>query len=51
MEKVKISPTQLFSHIVLFKLGSLIVVGLGMKAVQDAWLAILLGMLKANQNT
>lgn len=44
MEKAKISAKQLFSLIVLFELGSAIVVGLGMKAKQDAWLAILLGM-------
>jgi len=44
MEKAKISSKQLFSLIVLFELGSAVVVGLGMDAKQDAWLAILLGM-------
>lgn len=43
MEKAKISSKQLFSLIVLFELGSAVVVGLGMNAKQDAWLAILLG--------
>lgn len=45
MEKAKISSRQLFSLIALFEIGSAVVVGLGMKAKQDAWLAILLGML------
>lgn len=45
MEKGKISQRQLFSLMVLFEIGSAIVVGLGMKAKQDAWLAILLGMI------
>ncbi|PLR79098.1 spore gernimation protein KB [Bacillus sp. V3-13] len=44
MEKVQISPSQLFALIFLFELGSAVVVGLGMQAKQDAWLAILLGM-------
>lgn len=45
MEKSKISTRQLFSLMVLFEIGSAIVVGLGMKAKQDAWLAIILGMV------
>lgn len=45
MEKAKISSKQLFTLIVLFEIGSAVVVGLGMKAKQDAWLAILLGMI------
>lgn len=45
MEKAKISSKQLFALIVLFEIGSAVVVGLGMKAKQDAWLAILLGMV------
>lgn len=45
MDKGKISSRELFSLIVLFELGSAIVVGLGMKAKQAAWLAILLGMI------
>ncbi|MEH6904902.1 GerAB/ArcD/ProY family transporter [Neobacillus drentensis] len=40
----KISPFQLFCLMYLFELGSAIVVGLGLQAKQDAWLAILLGM-------
>lgn len=45
MSCYKISPKQLFVLMVLFQVGSSIVVGLGMKAKQDAWIAILLGML------
>jgi spore germination protein KB len=45
MEKVKISPFQMFSLIFLFELGSAVVVGLGVQAKQDAWIAILIGML------
>lgn len=45
MEKVKISSIQMFSLIFLFELGSAVVVGLGVQAKQDAWLAILIGML------
>ncbi|UOF88820.1 spore germination protein [Fodinisporobacter ferrooxydans] len=45
MENGKISPSQLFSLLFLFELGSAVVVGLGMQAKQDAWIAILLGML------
>ncbi|MDR6225210.1 GerAB/ArcD/ProY family transporter [Desmospora profundinema] len=44
MEKAKISAFQLFSLILLFELGSALVVGLGMDAEKDAWLAILIGM-------
>ncbi|ANE48094.1 hypothetical protein SY83_19395 [Paenibacillus swuensis] len=40
----QISVRQLFCMVVLFELGSAIVVGLGMDAGQDAWIAILLGM-------
>ncbi|WP_191565445.1 GerAB/ArcD/ProY family transporter [Metabacillus idriensis] len=45
MEKVKISPFQMFSLIFLFEIGSAVVVGLGVQAKQDAWIAILIGML------
>jgi spore germination protein KB len=45
MESAKISPYQLFSLIVLFELGTALVVPLGMEAKQDAWLAILLGLI------
>ncbi|WP_379971334.1 GerAB/ArcD/ProY family transporter [Ectobacillus sp. sgz5001026] len=45
MDKEKISPFQLFCLMYLFELGSSIVVGVGLQAKQDAWLAILLGMM------
>lgn len=44
MEKAKISLYQLFVLILLFELGSAILVPLAIDAKQDAWLAILLGM-------
>ncbi|MGZ4161152.1 MAG: GerAB/ArcD/ProY family transporter [Neobacillus sp.] len=44
MEKAKINPSQLFVLVVLFEMGSAILVGLGAGAKQDAWIAILLGM-------
>jgi spore germination protein KB len=40
----KIQPIQLFVLIVLFEIGSTIVVGLGLEAKQDAWLVILIAM-------
>jgi spore germination protein KB len=43
LEKAKINGGQLFVMMVLFELGSALLVGLGMDAKQDAWLAILLG--------
>ncbi|WDL89781.1 spore germination protein (plasmid) [Priestia aryabhattai] len=45
MEKAKISTSQLFILMVLFELGSALLVPLAIDAKQDAWLAILLGML------
>lgn len=45
MGTAKISPIQLFCLMFIFELGSAIVVGLGIQAKQDAWLAILLGMV------
>jgi spore germination protein KB len=45
MEKAKISAVQLFILMVLFELGSALLVPLAIRAKQDAWLAILLGML------
>jgi len=42
---MKISSYQFFILIVMFELGSAIVLGLGMQAKEDAWIAILLGML------
>ncbi|MGM0876082.1 MAG: GerAB/ArcD/ProY family transporter [Bacillota bacterium] len=44
MIQKKIQPIQLFVLMVLFELGSSVVVGLGLEAKQDAWLAISLGM-------
>ncbi|MFS0616797.1 GerAB/ArcD/ProY family transporter [Priestia megaterium] len=45
MEKAKISASQLFILMVLFELGSALLVPLAIRAKQDAWLGILLGML------
>ena len=45
MEKAKISAKQLFILMVLFELGTAMLVPLAMRAKQDAWLAILLGMI------
>ncbi|MGG0419557.1 GerAB/ArcD/ProY family transporter [Priestia aryabhattai] len=45
MEKAKISVIQLFVLMVLYELGSALLVPLAIGAKQDAWLAILLGML------
>ncbi|MCL6572386.1 MAG: spore germination protein [Bacillus sp. (in: Bacteria)] len=44
MEKAKIKASQLFILVVLFEMGSAILVGLGANAKQDAWIAILLGL-------
>jgi len=44
MEKVKISQNQLLFLIILFELGSAIVIGYGMEAKQDAWIAALVAM-------
>lgn len=44
MEKAKISPRQLFVLMVLFQLGSSIIIPVGLTAKQDAWLAVLGGM-------
>lgn len=44
MENAKISPHQLFSLIVLFELGTALIVPLGVEAKQDAWLTELLGL-------
>ncbi|WP_332696193.1 GerAB/ArcD/ProY family transporter [Halalkalibacter lacteus] len=45
MEKVKISSYQFFSLMMLFQLGTAVVVGFGVNAKKDAWLAIFLGMI------
>ncbi|MFP3122082.1 spore germination protein [Ectobacillus funiculus] len=44
MEKAKISAWQLFCIIVLFELGTSLVVSVGIGAKQDAWLAILVSL-------
>lgn len=44
MEKAKISAVQLFVLMLLFELGSSLLVPLAIEAKQDAWLAILFGM-------
>ncbi len=43
MEKAKISANQLFVLILLFELGSALLIPLAVEAKQDAWMAILLG--------
>ncbi|UOR11455.1 GerAB/ArcD/ProY family transporter [Halobacillus amylolyticus] len=45
MEKVKISGGQLFILMFLFELGTAIVIGPGLGAEKDAWLAVLLGLI------
>jgi spore germination protein KB len=45
VEKVKINPSQLFVLIILFEMGSALVVALATDAKQDAWIAVLLGMV------
>jgi spore germination protein KB len=45
MEKAKISASQLFILMVLFELGTSLLLPVAMEAKQDAWLAILLGMV------
>ncbi|MDX5475797.1 MAG: spore germination protein [Bacillaceae bacterium] len=45
MEKEKINPFQLFVLMVLFELGSAIVIAIGVDAKQGAWLSIFLGLL------
>lgn len=44
MEKAKINASELVALMSLFEIGSAVVVGLGMQAKQDAWMAILIGM-------
>jgi spore germination protein KB len=45
MEKAKIDAIQLFVLILLFELGSALLIPLAVELKQDAWLAILLGMI------
>ncbi|AZK45826.1 GerAB/ArcD/ProY family transporter [Paenibacillus lentus] len=44
MEKIRISPLQFFSLVLLFELGTALVVNLGLEAKKDEWLAILIGL-------
>ncbi|WML39324.1 GerAB/ArcD/ProY family transporter [Neobacillus sp. OS1-2] len=44
MEKAKIKASQMFILVVLFEMGSAILVGLGASAKQDAWISMLLGL-------
>ena len=44
MEKAKVSAFQMFVLIVLFEMGSAILLGLGSQVKQDAWIAILFGL-------
>ncbi|MEH7504864.1 GerAB/ArcD/ProY family transporter [Neobacillus drentensis] len=44
MENAKVKTSQMFILVVLFEMGSAILVGLGAQAKQDAWIAILLGL-------
>jgi spore germination protein KB len=44
LEKIKINPYQLFVLIVLFEMGSALVVALATDAKQDGWITLLLGM-------
>jgi spore germination protein KB len=45
MEKAKISGYQLFVLVMLFEMGSAILFGPGAAAKQDAWIAVLLGLI------
>src|SRR5690242_5217840 len=45
MSKMNISLIQLLCLIVLFELGSAILIGVGIEAKQDAWLAIMIAMI------
>ncbi|WP_110930887.1 GerAB/ArcD/ProY family transporter [Paenibacillus bouchesdurhonensis] len=44
MEKIKITPLQVFALMLLFQLGTALVVNLGLEVHKDEWLAILLGL-------
>ncbi|XEC94728.1 GerAB/ArcD/ProY family transporter [Paenibacillus tarimensis] len=45
MENAKLGPFQLFSLIVLFEIGTALMLPLGLDAKQDAWVAILVGLV------
>jgi spore germination protein KB len=47
VENARISGWQLFVLITLFEIGSAFLVGLAMNAKQDAWIAILVGMISS----
>ncbi len=47
MENARISGWQLFVLITLFEIGSAFLIGLAMDAKQDAWIAILVGMISS----
>ncbi|MCZ8520896.1 MULTISPECIES: GerAB/ArcD/ProY family transporter [Paenibacillus] len=44
MQKAKIDAAELTALMLLFEMGTSVVVGVGMQAKQDAWLAVLIGM-------
>ncbi|MFB5195777.1 spore gernimation protein KB [Bacillus sp. AFS073361] len=44
MEKAKVSSFQMFVLIVMFEMGSAILLGLGSQVKQDSWIAILFGL-------
>lgn len=43
--KVKISPLQFFSLLVLFQFGTTLVVNMGLQAGKDSWIGLLIGMV------
>src|SRR5687768_11408262 len=45
MEQIKIKASQMCFLIILFEMGSALVVGVGTNAKQDAWIAVLVGLL------
>lgn len=45
MEEAKIKGSQLFMLVVLFEMGSALVIGIGTNAKQDAWISVLIGMI------
>ncbi|MNH89952.1 Spore germination protein YndE [compost metagenome] len=45
MDSTKIKPMQFFSLLVLFQLGTALVVNLGIQSGRDAWIAILAGLM------
>nr|WP_187118731.1 GerAB/ArcD/ProY family transporter [Risungbinella massiliensis] len=45
MENTKMTLSQFFHLIIIFELGTSVVIGLGLEAKQDAWISILLALL------